>query len=92
MFSAVQCYAARLLTGTDTPDEIISQEYAALLGPNRNVAAMLLDDAVRKQGLPFQQAWDFCKDDFQAIAEQYSVSPATMVCLYMEWAGGGSLR
>ncbi len=85
MFSAMQCQVARLVTGTDTPDEVISQEYAAMLGSNRSVAAMRLDAAVRQYGLPFQQAWDYAIKDFREIAEQYNVSPATLLCLYVEW-------
>ena len=31
MFSEKQCNIARLMTGADTPDEIISEEHAAML-------------------------------------------------------------
>lgn len=85
MFSAVQCQAARLMTGTDTPDEQISQEYAAMLGANRGVAVMLLDNAVKQYGLPFEQAWEYARKDFSEIATKYNVSPATLLCLYIEW-------
>lgn len=85
MFSARQCEAARLMTGTDTPDEQIVEEYAAMLGPNRSVAAMRLNGAVKQYGLPFEQAWEHAQKDFREIAAQYGVSPATLLCLYIEW-------
>ena len=84
MFSRLQCQAARLMTGTDTPDEQISQEYAAMLGSNRSVAAMRLDKAVQATGLPLNESWDQVSREFGEIADQYGVSPATILCLYIE--------
>ena len=85
MFSATMCKIARLMTGTDTPDELISEEYAAMLGPNRNVAAMRMDGIVSQYGLPFDQIWDDVQKDFKEVAGQYDISPATLLCLYLEW-------
>ena len=78
------------MTGADTPDEQIVKEYAAMLGPNRAVAAMRLDGAVKQYGLPFEQAWEYALKDFREIAAQYDVSPATLLCLYAEWGSANN--
>ena len=85
MFSEKQCNIARLMTGADTPDEIISEEHAAMLGPNRNVAAMRIDQALSLYGKPFNQVWELALKDFREIASQYNISPATLFCVYLEW-------
>ena len=85
MFSEIQCNIARLMTGTDTPDEMISEEHAAMLGSNRNVAAMRIDQAVASYGRPFNEIWEVALKDFREIASQYNISPATLFCVYLEW-------
>lgn len=80
------------MTGSDATDEQISQEYAAMLGPNRNVAALRLDGAVRQYGLPFDQVWERALKDFRELAAQYRVSPATLFCLYLEWADANGVK
>lgn len=85
MFSEKQCNIARLMAGADTPDEIISEEHAAMLGPNRNVAAMRIDQAISLYGKPFSQVWELALKDFHEITSQYNISPATLFCVYLEW-------
>ena len=92
MFSSRECQMARLMTGSDATDDQISQEYAAMLGSNRRVAALRLDEAVRRCGLPFEQAWERALKDFRELAAQYRVSPATLFCLYLEWADANGVR
>ena len=75
MFSEKQCNIARLMTGTDTLDEIISEEHAAMLGPNRNVAAMRIDQAVAMYGRPFSEIWELALKDFREIACNTTSAP-----------------
>ena len=85
MFNQRQCEIARLLTATSTPDTQINEEYQSVGEIRAKLSTQMIDVLLKEHDLPFDEGFEILKEDFLSIAQKFSISPATLFCIYMHY-------
>lgn len=85
MVSEQQCKLARTLTDDTVTDDIINSEYQAMTPADKNAASLVIDKLMKQHNLPFDKGMKIMIADFAKISKQYSIAPATLFCVYMDW-------
>lgn len=84
MLGIKQCEIARTMTKSTTSDSTINVEFNSMNLSDKITAANEIDALVKIHNLPFDKGFNIMVEDFNAIANKYSISPATLFCIYME--------
>ena len=84
MLNSKMCCLARLLTGDSSSDEAINAEYIKMPIQDKKSAFELIHKISIKHNAPFDLGNKQMRIDFDVIANNYCISPATLFCIYME--------
>lgn len=84
MLSIKQCEIARAMTKSTASDLTINAEFNSMDLSNKIASANEIDVLIKMHNQPFDKGFDIMVDDFNTIADKYSISPATLFCVYME--------
>lgn len=84
MLNSKMCSLARLFTGDSSSDEAINAEYIKMSLQDKKSAFELIHKISIKHDAPFDLGNRQMRIDFDVIANNYCVSPATLFCVYME--------
>lgn len=84
MLGIKQCEIARTMTKSTTSDSTINVEFNSMNLSDKITSANEIDALVKMHNLPFDKGFDIMVEDFNTIADKYSISPATLFCVYME--------
>lgn len=85
MPNKTQCELARVMTNDAADDELINREYELLDQNTRAQAAVDIDELIKKHNMPIDKALKIMFNDFADVAEKYTISPATLFCVYMDF-------
>lgn len=83
MLNNTQCELARVMANDTASDERINLEYASLNPDTMELAAKDIDELVKLHNMPIDKCLKIMFNDFADIADKYSISPATLFCVYM---------
>lgn len=84
MLSSKQFELARLMTHDTSSDLKIANELSTISLVSKASASLAIDNLLKAHDLPFYQGFQLMTKDFADIARQFSISPATLFCIYME--------
>ncbi len=76
---------ARLMTGSTLSDNAIIKQVKSTSDQIRQISSMEIDSLARKHNMPFDKGFPQMKMDFSLIAAKYSLDPATLFWIYMDW-------
>ncbi len=85
MFSKKQCEIARALTQSSIPDFQINLEYWRLNSNQKESSCKKLSAVLIEHNMPIDKGWPLLKNDFESIAKELDINPATLFCAFMEW-------
>ena len=80
-----QLEIARVMTGSKTQNIIIETQFKQIDQQTAYKSAVEVDRMVKENDLPFDKVFAKVKHEFQRIAGNYKIDPATLFCIYMEW-------
>lgn len=84
MLNNTQCELARVMTQDTTDNFQINKEFNALnLSAKANIASAI-DELLKLHDMPIDKGFEIMKKDFIQIANEFSISPATLFCIYMD--------
>lgn len=84
MFSFKQCELARTMTKDTASDTQINKEYSLMNESTKISVINLIESMLPSHRVPFDKDFENFVKDFSRIATEFSVSPATVFCVYME--------
>lgn len=85
MLNNTQCELARVMTNDTTSDAQIILEYTSLNPDTMGLAAKDIDKLVKLHNMPIDKCLKTMFNDFADVADKYSISPATLFCVYMDY-------
>lgn len=83
MLGSKQCELARLITGDTTSDSLINKEFEEISLSSKITAVLAIDNLLKSHDMPFDKGFKLIKNDFYRIANEFSIKPATLFCIYM---------
>lgn len=84
MLSSKQCELACKMTGVTVPDAQIISEYNSLQDCDKETASQEIDKLLVEHNQPFDIGIRLLQNDFANTAKKYSISPATLFCVYID--------
>ena len=84
MLNNVQCELARVMTQDTTDDSQINKEFNALNSVAKAHIASAIDNLLKLHDMPIDKGFEIMREDFIQIANEFSINPATLFCIYME--------
>lgn len=85
MLNNTQCELARVMTNNTATDEQINLEYASMNHDTMELAAKDIDELVKLHNMTIDKCLKTMLSDFANVANKYSISPATLFCVYMDF-------
>lgn len=76
---------ARLVTGSSATDRDISIQYLGIKSHSKFLLVKAIDMTLKRYSLPLDTGWNILNEDFNNIALQYLIDPATAYCLFVDW-------
>lgn len=76
---------ARIMTGSTLSDNALIKQVKSTSDLIRQLSSMEIDSLARKHNMPFDKGFPQMKKDFSLIASKYSLDPATLFWIYMDW-------
>lgn len=80
-----QAEIARLMTGSSLSTIAIISKVKYVAKAIREKAGLEVNQMVQEHNLPFDKAFPLIKDGFNEIATKYSMDPAVLFWVYMDW-------
>ena len=84
MLNFKQCELARTMTKDNTPDVQINREFSDITHTIRVSIAEDIDKFLKLHNMPIDKGFEVMVDDFDKVSQKYSISPATLFCIYMD--------
>lgn len=80
-----QADIARAMTGSNLSNEGIFIGVLSISETQRDSMCIEVHPILEKHNLPFDKAFPLFRADFNKIAIKYSIDPAVLFWVYMEW-------
>lgn len=84
MYSKKQCEVARTMTSSKAPDTQINQEALNMSDKQKKQTVDAISRLVKIHDMPIDKGWPIMKRDFDIIASEFLIDPATLFCIYMD--------
>ncbi|KEI16989.1 hypothetical protein Z959_07885 [Clostridium novyi B str. ATCC 27606] len=80
-----QAEIARSITGSNLSTIAIISKVKYVTKTTREKIGPEINQMVQERNLPFDKAFPLIKDGFNEIATKYSMDPAVLFWIYMDW-------
>lgn len=84
MLNNKQCELARVMTQDTTDNFQINNEFNTLNSSTKTNITSAIDELLKLHDMPIDKGFEVMKKDFIQIANEFSISPATLFCIYMD--------
>lgn len=84
MLSPKECELARIFTQDLTSDQQINDEFDSLTDEQKQSIFNIVESHLKEHNNSFGKAFAVMVLDFKEVAKNYSVSPSTLFCAYID--------
>jgi len=80
-----QCNIARKITQSSATDIKINMQYTGVNSSDRFMLSNSIENILKTLHMPVEEGWKTLRPEFENIALEYLINPATAFCIYEDW-------